>query len=98
MTEDSSYHLLTRGIKLVDLSKMYVSILNKLKDLIDYQQFPKKYVKKTLVFRPRKVQDKIEFADDVPRRWKENESPLKDSKYYERKRSQELATLRGSFP
>ena len=60
---------------------------NLLQDLTDYQKFPRDYVKKKLIFRPRKGQDKIEFSDDIPSRWKDTQSPLKDQQFYNRKRS-----------
>jgi hypothetical protein len=55
-------------------------------------------VKKILIFRPRKVQDKIEFSDEIPRRWKEPaNSPHKNQHYFDARDTQEYGTLRQSM-
>ena len=53
------------------------------------------YVKKMLVFHPRKSQDKIEIRDDVPRRWIER-SEYKDSPKTRNKQGS-YEGLHGSF-
>ena len=64
----------------------------------NYQTFNRLYVKKMLIFRPRKVQDKIEFTDEIPRRWKEGgDSPVKNKEYYDNLDRDEIQRLKKSF-
>lgn len=64
----------------------------------NYQQFSKPYVKKVLVFRPRKERDKIEFTDELPRRWKESpDQPLKNTDYFDSLEREEIHKLKMSF-
>ncbi|CDW80615.1 UNKNOWN [Stylonychia lemnae] len=67
-------------------------------DFLDHQRHNRPYVKKTIVFRPRKEKDKIEFADEIPRRWKEQpNSPLKNTKYFDQLEHHEMEKLQKSF-
>ena len=64
----------------------------------DYQVYPKSYVKKQLVFRPRKEQDKIEVQDEFPRRWKEEaKSPVKDQLFYDKLDEAEIEKLKNQI-
>lgn len=64
----------------------------------DYQKFTKPYVKKVLVFKPRKSKDLIEITDEIPRRWKEkSNSPLKNQAYFDKKDFIEYGKLKESF-
>jgi hypothetical protein len=48
-----------------------------------------------LIFRPRKVHDKIEFTNDIPRRWKDDNvnSPVKNLDYYDNREHKEFSKL-----
>eukprot|EP00347_Sterkiella_histriomuscorum_P023671 403333791 len=63
-------------------------------EMQNYQSFNKPYVRKVLIFRPRKVQDKIEISDEIPRRWKEYLSPVKNQDYYDNLEKDEIQVLK----
>ena len=62
--------------------------------------FQKNMIKKQLIFRPRKVKDKIEITDDIPRRWKESPetSPPKTKEFFRMKTVKEYQDLQTSSP